>query len=229
MMFGGSTTSLLSLLHNFDYNKYDVDLLLYHNRGPFLKYLPVEVNLLPQAMERMSNFVKVVRTLINGELFKTYYKGLKYYRKIKRAPQQSAYMQSSLCRKIEKHYDVAIGFMELWSDVFVNKCVNADMKISWIHVDYEKAHFFPEIDRKTYQESNYIVNVSNACRANFVCSFPELRDKTIVIENILTRNFVRKRKELAVTPRLFLQKDRLSKLNMTIGSFSSIIWIVFNC
>ena len=36
MMLGGSTTSLLSLLQNFDYEKYQVDLLLYKAEGPFI-------------------------------------------------------------------------------------------------------------------------------------------------------------------------------------------------
>jgi thymidine kinase len=38
MMLGGSTTSLLSLLQNFDYEKYQVDLLLYKAEGPFIIY-----------------------------------------------------------------------------------------------------------------------------------------------------------------------------------------------
>lgn len=49
MLIGGSTTSLLSLFNTIDYNKYEVDLILYRNRGEFLKAIPEKVNLLPQA------------------------------------------------------------------------------------------------------------------------------------------------------------------------------------
>ena len=40
MFIGGSTTSLLSLLNTIDYEKYDVDLLLYRNNDVFVKYIP---------------------------------------------------------------------------------------------------------------------------------------------------------------------------------------------
>lgn len=193
MMLGGSTTSLLSLLYNFNYSKYDVDLLLYRNQGPFFKYIPKEVNILPQAMRDMSRNKKIIRAIMNGELMKNYYAGMKYYHKVKRSAQQSAYMQAAFCRDIDMEYDVAIGFMELWSDVFVNKYVRAKKKISWIHVDYEKAHYVPVLDRETFSESDYIVNVSEQCLENFNQSFPYLKNKTVYIENILTKKFVLER------------------------------------
>ena len=35
------------------------------------------------------------------------------------------------------HYDVAISFLELWSLYYLVDKVNAEKKISWIHVDYK--------------------------------------------------------------------------------------------
>ena len=128
MMTGGSTTSLLSLLYNFDYDKYDVDLLLYRNRGPFLKYIPDKVNLLPQAMFDQSSSGKIIKSVLNGELERTYISGLKYHHKFMRMPQESAYMQAKLCRRIDTIYDVAIGYLELWSGVFVNQFIKAKKK-----------------------------------------------------------------------------------------------------
>ena len=49
MMIGGTTTALLSLLSSFDYEKYDIDLILYTNKGRLLEEIPEEVNLLEQA------------------------------------------------------------------------------------------------------------------------------------------------------------------------------------
>ena len=37
---GGIERSLLGLLENFDYSKYDVDLMLYSHTGEFMKFLP---------------------------------------------------------------------------------------------------------------------------------------------------------------------------------------------
>ena len=190
MMLGGSTTSLLSLLDSLDYEKYDVDLLLYRNEGPYLHYIPQKVNLLPQACVIDKRKEQVMRGLANGSLLKSITQGIKYSHKIKPIKQSMAYTQVSFCRKIEKEYDVAIGFLELWSDVFVNNCITSKKKISWIHVDYEKAHMFPDIDRKMFEKSNFIVNVSEECLVNFQRAFPEYADKSIYIPNILTKQFL---------------------------------------
>ena len=81
-------------------------------------------------------------------------------------------------------------------------------------MDYEKAHYVPAIDRHTYDESDYIVNVSDACLENFNRSFPNLQDRSVVIENILTRDFVQKRKEAAAVPDVQLSADSLNLLSV---------------
>ena len=41
---GGAERSLVNLLQLLDYDKYNVDLLLFQNEGMFLKQVPDEVN-----------------------------------------------------------------------------------------------------------------------------------------------------------------------------------------
>ncbi len=104
-----------------------------------------------------------------------------------------AYAQISLSRKLEKKYDVAIGFIELWSDIYANTCINADKRISWIHVDYEKAHYVPEIDVKNLEKSDRVVCVSEECLKIFKESFPKLKNKSVYIENILSKDYLIKK------------------------------------
>lgn len=192
-MLGGSTTSLLSILNEMDYTRFNVDLLLYRNEGPYIEYIPDEVNILPQACANTSKIIKAYKSIINGTLIKSYWYGLKYYKQFMPSLQQAAYMQAKNSRKLSKQYDVAIGFMELWSDVYVNKFVKANKKISWVHVDYERAHYYPQIDKHTYDESEYIVNVSEECLNNFRVSFPQYAKKSCCIENVLTHRLIEQR------------------------------------
>ena len=46
MVVGGSTTALLSMLKEWDYNKYDIDLILYDRGFPFEKDIPHQVHIL---------------------------------------------------------------------------------------------------------------------------------------------------------------------------------------
>lgn len=48
MELGGAERSLLGILNSIDYKNYEVDLLLYRHTGELLRYIPKEVNLLPE-------------------------------------------------------------------------------------------------------------------------------------------------------------------------------------
>ncbi len=193
MVLGGSTTSLLSLLDKFDYDKYEVDLILYRNEGAWFDYIPEKVNVLPQANIVKNRAAQLVKCIFNGSLPKANYQAFKYRKRFKPMHQSMAYTQLSFCRRLEKEYDIAIGFLELWADVYMNECVKAKKKISWVHVDYEKAHYIPDIDRRMFAKSDSIVHVSTECKENFERSFPELKEKCHYIENILTKQFIYRR------------------------------------
>lgn len=45
---GGAEMSLVGLLQSIDYTRYDVDLFVYSHQGELMKYIPQEVNLLPE-------------------------------------------------------------------------------------------------------------------------------------------------------------------------------------
>ena len=193
MFVGGSTTSLLSILQNFDYDKYDVDLQLYRNRGPLLSYIPKEVNLLPQACVEYPKWLKSIIAILNLSLPIAVFKSYKYRKKLSPNSQLMAYSLATLCKKPKKEYDTAIGFLEGWSDIFANKYVKAKKKISWVHIDFEKAHYFPEIDKKMFSVADKIICVSDECLKNFKKSFPSLAGKCKYIPNILTKEYLKQR------------------------------------
>lgn len=215
MMLGGSTTSLLSLLRNFDYEKYQVDLLLYKAEGPFIDYIPEQVNILPTALApEMTQLKRRIKSIINGKLLDSVICGVKYYGKLTMSQQKNAYMNAAWCRVPEQEYDAAIGFLELWANVVVNKYVKAKRKISWIHADYEKAHLIPELDRHTFDESDYIVNVSEKCSNDFKKLFPQYANKCVYVENILTKDFLEYRIQHATDVQLVLDNKGLNILSV---------------
>lgn len=50
MEIGGAERSLLGLLENIDYKKYQVDLFLLRHSGELITSVPKEVNLLPECL-----------------------------------------------------------------------------------------------------------------------------------------------------------------------------------
>lgn len=194
MCIGGSTTSLLSLLHNLDPSKFEIDLLLYEKKGVFLTDIPKHVNILNQA--KKINLFSLIRFLFNIKTFKAIF--CKLFRKNTLYHMQ--YMGQSrvnLCRKIENKYDIAIGFLECLPSYYtLSEKINATKKIIWIHTDYINAKFSSKIDEKVFLKANNIVLVSKGCLDSFNSVFKNLTDKTILIENIFSKKMLKLKSNL---------------------------------
>ncbi|MDP4152164.1 MAG: glycosyltransferase [Bacillota bacterium] len=194
---GGTTTSLLSLLNEIDYERYDVDLLLLKKKGEFLDRVPKEVNILEQALPVLPKIIdklyKLLVFLIKGVFFKYVYYSVKNdNHHLIKFQILSTQGWGAVSRKLNMHYDTAIGFMEGWPDFYIAKKVNADKKFAWVHVEYAKSGLDPRIDRGVFEKADSIVLVSPFCKSSFDICFPEFASKSVIMENIISPNVIRK-------------------------------------
>jgi glycosyltransferase involved in cell wall biosynthesis len=205
---GGGEKSLVNLLNTIDYNKYDVDLVLFKNAGIFLKAIPSQVTILP-INGAYKNFVKPIKSsilsfikqgkigmaisrilfTINNSLEKNSgkaeQKGWKYIRKS--------------ITPVTTQYDAAIGFLEKSSIYFVVDCVNARKKIGFIHNDYTKLDLNADFDAPYFRKLNAIATVSEECAAVLKSVFPSEKDKVSVIYNIVSTSLIQKMAEEEIT------------------------------
>ena len=200
MTIGGSTTSLLGLLDTLDYSEIEVDLQLYNNIGPYIGFIPEEVRLLPEAKRFSDNkMLGLLQRMKYPSYWKSLFRALRFQRKhpgTKVVAQITAYSRAETSKKNDKDYDVAIGFMEMWSDCYVYQKIKAKKKIAWIHVDYQEAGLVADVDRAMLGNFDKIVLVSQDCLNSFVKLFPELSNKAVCVENILSEENVLHRAEL---------------------------------
>lgn len=188
MELGGIERSLLGMLDSIDYKNYDVDLFLYGHHGPLFHLINRNVNLLPEIKELA-------------------YLRESFYEKIKHKAWYSAwrriidgFFKSSFddyCYKVLKHsvslpekeYDMAISFFQPFD--LMREFINAKIKIGWIHTDYSFGMKNKNDLYKIYYDLNYIAAVSDACKNTFNQILPEYQEKTIVVENCLSVNYIR--------------------------------------
>lgn len=195
MIIGGTTTSLLSLLGALGRNKYEVDLQMQYASGIFANLIPSYVHILPLAMPLPHGFYKLIKAFSLKSLY--------YYlkSKLRGGASASQYMENDIvkfCRKNPKEYDVAISFMERWSLYYLVKKTCAKKKISWIHVDYGAAKMFIDIDMPFFKRVDKVVLVSKKCLQNFKSIAPEIANKSLMIENLLSSEIVKQRAGLSV-------------------------------
>ena len=63
MEVGGVERSLISMLDNFDYDRYKVDLMLYSHTGDFMNLLTAKVNMIPQ-VKKLATFRKGISQIM---------------------------------------------------------------------------------------------------------------------------------------------------------------------
>lgn len=222
---GGIERSLIGLLDSIDYKKYEVDLYMFKHEGILMKDIPKEVNILKE--DPISRYAGI--PIIEVFKKKGYYIGvMRLYAKFKSLVKERILKQSvsgeymsqitypkfcSKMKKIDKHYDLAISFY--WPHYFIRNNVVADKKIGWIHTDYEQ--IYPNHDREVdmWNGIDYVAAVSEDCKKSFLNKYPQLKEKTIVIENILPENYVNQMSNKEIINDL----DRNSYILCSIGRF----------
>lgn len=194
MKVGGSTTSLLSLLDCISKDeRYEIDLLLRENVGPYMDKIPKDVNLLPPAYIGDKKKLKYRKMLSFKSLFvlaRAFVKKI-IFKKAYEASQIVELDTVRYCRREDKKYDIAISYLEQWPLYYTAEIVSADRYITWIHTDYEKAGLSRNIDMPFLSKMDTIVTVSEECAESVRRVFPELAEKVVFIENMISSRLVR--------------------------------------
>lgn len=205
MALGGAERALLGLLNSLDTNRVDVDLFLNQHTGEFMPLIPNDINLLPElkgynAIERPMK--QILKENQIGVFYGRLIAKLKYKRYFNSLTEEQKKLNVSefqyVADSVDSHlrslhefgvYDLAISFMQPHNIVL--KKVKAHKKIAWIHTDYSAIHLDVRKEIKIWGDFDYIVSISPDCTKSFINTFPELSNKIIEIENILSPTFVR--------------------------------------
>lgn len=217
MEIGGVERSLISMLDNFDYENYNVDLMLYSHSGDLFNLLTDKVNLLPECKKYKTFRMSIGQVMKSGNLPIGLARLLARY-KADNGYVQMQYMWKYSLRflpKVDKEYEVAISY--LWPHYFIADKVKAKIKIAWIHTDYSKIETDIDEDLKMWNKFDHIVAVSEDCKRAFLMKYPSLEDKVIVVENITSPSFVRKLAEEQVDD---IPKDEGVFKVVSVGRYS---------
>ncbi|MGZ0876522.1 glycosyltransferase [Priestia megaterium] len=197
MEVGGVERSLISMLNNFDYQNYRIDLMLYSHTGDFMNLLPDQPNLLEESAAYKTFRMSIGQILKSGKISFGLVRLMAKYKANLSTSSEKGYKQMQYMWKyslpfLPKHkeqYDLAISY--LWPHYFVAEKVEARTKIAWIHTDFSTVDTDERVDIQMWNKFNYIVAVSEECKNAFIQKYPSLEKKVIVIENITSPDFVR--------------------------------------
>lgn len=230
---GGAERALLGLLSALDPNKVDVDLFVNQHTGEFMSLIPKCVNLLPE----VSEYTCIERSIKNilkegyiGIALRRLWAKYEYKQYLKKISAEESKHDYSIFQYVADavegalpsleylgEYDLAISFLQP-HNIVLNK-VKAKRKICWIHTDYSTMHVNHDKELPIWSGFDHIVSISNDCTRAFLKAFPELQDKIVLIENILSPFFIRQQAELDDVSTEMLNETGVTKL-LSIGRFA---------
>jgi len=207
MALGGAERALLGLLNALDPARVEVDLLLNQHTGEFMPLIPEHVHLLPEqrgynAIERpMRDIAREGQWRVLLARLRARWQHRRYLKTLtaeQRAYDASIFQYVADCvtpvlppiAQPNTPYDLAISFLTP-HNIVLDK-VKARKKIAWIHTDYSTIHVNVEKELRVWSRYNYIASISDDCTRSFLQKFPSLKDKIILIENILSPTLVRR-------------------------------------
>lgn len=228
MELGGAERALLGILENIDTELYQVDLFLLRHEGELLKYIPEKINLLPEIPAYTVLARPMKNTLLEGHICLTMARLIGKY-KAKRFDKKNKYTQSNVAleysHKYTKRfmpdiqpgiqYDLAISF--LTPHYFVSEKVNAKTKIAWIHTDYSVVQVDVESEVKMWNSYDYIASISEDVTQSFLKTFPLLKEKIVLIENILPKTLIDKQSMEQISDKFEIECVNL----LSVGRFTN--------
>ena len=201
LSIGGVEKALVGLLNSIDYSKYDVDLLLSMKEGDLLNDINKNVNILPEQdffnwvtlskQGILKSFVQLSKHPI--VLFK-YVKNIAFglcFRRMAEARQRMWNESIDYIPALSAKYHYALDFSGLFR-LFTLKKVNANYKYTWIHSDYRVFGLNTSLDKPLLSSFDKICCVSESCKQIFDSIFPDIKYKSIVVQNIIDRQLIKK-------------------------------------
>ena len=87
--------------------------------------------------------------------------------------------------KCRIHYDVAIGFAEGSANHYVADCVDAAVKLGWVHTDVSHIALNLKQERRMLSRLDNLVTVSENSKRALVHYFPDLEERMVVLPNLM--------------------------------------------
>lgn len=230
---GGAERALLGLLSSLNPDKVDIDLFVNQHTGEFMPLIPEWVNLLPEISE-YTCIERPITTIVKeghvGIALRRIWAKHKHKQYLNTLTVEQRQHDASVFQYVADavegalpslahlgEYDLAISFLQP-HNIVLNK-VKAKKKICWIHTDYSTIHVNHDLELPVWNAFDYVVSISDDCTRAFVQTFPELKDKKVLIENILSPLFVRQQADLYEVKAEMPDGPGVVKI-LTIGRFS---------
>lgn len=183
---GGAEKSLISLLPLLDYDRLDVDLLIFKRGGVFEKYIPSQVRVIGHDLYGQ-DFMDRMRRMIHQVRFSY----LLRYGKKRHGAETHWRAMSRAIKPLKGKYDAAVAYQQGMPTFFLATNAEADKKIAWINADVFEAGYQMDYCKQFYDRMDAIVAVSQKLLEKLSAKTPWMKDRLHCIYDIINPDVIR--------------------------------------
>lgn len=230
MEIGGAERALLGLLGALSARTDQVDLFLLRHSGPFMRFIPKGVNLLPEDSNYSDLGVPIWKVVGRGHWRMAFGRAVGKYRakrfivKNNLKKENSVeihysfkYTLNALPEISSVEYDLALGFTTPY--YIIDKKVHAKKKAVWIHTDYSTLDGDRNEEQKVWEAYPFIVSISEAVTNSFLKIYPGLKDRIYPIDNIVSEELIQKQANMFDVEKEMASEKGVIKI-LSIGRFT---------
>lgn len=208
----GAETALIELLRRLDATgQYELSLFTIIPSGELFCHLPKNVRVLNRKSSNKPILSLYGRLMIAFLVLRSFFyrltgfKLLNYMRrnyKEQRGSGQKLQYDKLLWRlladgrpSLKEEYDLAIAYIEGASTYYVADRINAHHKVAFIHTDYIKAGYTPQMDQDCYRKMERVYVVSKEVGERFRQVYPQYGEKINLFRNLLDKEGIYRKAE----------------------------------
>jgi glycosyltransferase involved in cell wall biosynthesis len=183
---GGVEKSLLDVLKSFNYNLYEVDLVLFEELGDYANEVPKQVNIIFYDLTNVYGSITqcILENIKKRNWFAICLRLILLLEKIVRV--RLLFLAKPLF-KLDKNYDCAIAYRGGICTDIVGYIINSNLKVTWWHhgafesPDKKQSKYWT----KVLKNFDKIIAVSDSSKKMLISNLPWIINKTVTISNII--------------------------------------------
>ena len=204
----GAEKAMLELLKRFSPEEYEVSLYVLLGQGEVIRQVPEYVKIMNLEYSDTSVLSKEGKKELNRRVLKRLFQRASIFRNLpyvvsnllvmlkngKVYPDKLLWrVMADSAEESKEHYNLAIAYLEGGSTYYVHDHVNADKKMTFLHVDYNQAGYTRKLDKACYLDFDKVFTVSDEVRTSFEQVYPECKEKTSIFYNLIDQKTIREK------------------------------------
>lgn len=191
LTIGGVQKTLISALKALDYDKYNVTLYLRKNRTDLLEYVDKHVNVTvnkdPNHYYRKPYAVALQLRILLNKIAKKKEKVDSLNRELADKIREDAMLYEQKTYFTSKKYDIAMAYVQGYTALFIDKCIDANKKIIFFHTSVDELH---DMHKSILSNFDRIAALHKEQKELLENWYTEQKSKITIVENYTDKDLI---------------------------------------